>query len=683
MKEDFAKRIEQLRYEIRRHDYLYYVMAQPEISDQQYDHLFAELKDLEKAHPELVTPDSPTQRVAGQPTQGFAQVRHSSPMLSIDNTYNADELRAFDTRVRKILGPDIAYDYVVELKIDGLAISLRYENAYLVTAATRGDGVIGDEVTPNVRTIKSVPLVLNEKKSVPEIFEVRGEIYMPTSSFTGLNQARAAVGEPLFANPRNAAAGSLKLLDSSITATRKLAFFAYAAGEISEEIVHTHWDLLQTFKKFGLPVNPHIQKAADIDRVIKICEDWDSKRKDLPYQTDGMVIKINQLALREKLGFTGRAPRWCMSYKFAAEQAATKVLSIEINVGKSGIVTPVAIFDPVVLAGTTVKRASLHNFEELARQDIRVGDTVIIEKAGEIIPQVVEVKKDLRPAHTKPYHPPKNCPVCNSELVKDPQGVYIRCLNPDCLGTLNERLIYFAGRDQMDIHSVGPALIDSLVSSGLVNNFADLYKLKKEDLLGLDRLAEKSASNVIKAIEQSKQQPLWRFITALGIRHIGSQSAEILANHFGSLDAIINADIETLETIEGIGPILAKSIYNYFRDPANMNVVHQLLAAGVQAKHSGQKASSALEGKTFVVTGTLEDFSRSEIEQTIKDNGGKVSSSVSKNTDYLLAGAEAGLKLQKATELGVTVIDEKEFKKMLASEKPKNKKPPREKGLFE
>ncbi|MDO8301892.1 MAG: NAD-dependent DNA ligase LigA [Sedimentisphaerales bacterium] len=667
MPDDTAKTIDKLRNEIRHHDYCYYVLNAPEITDREYDRLFAQLKELEAKHSELITPDSPTQRVSGQPITAFKSIRHAIPMLSIDNTYNADELRAFDGRVRKIL-EHANYDYVVELKIDGLAISLRYEKGRLVTAATRGDGTTGDDVTANVRTIKAVPLMLKDGDGVPDILEVRGEVYMPTASFTQLNAAKAEAGEPPFANPRNAAAGSLKLLDSKITATRKLSFFAYATGQMSTPLAQSHWETLQKFKAFGLPVNPNVRHAKNIDEVIEICSQWDKQRAALDYQIDGMVIKINRLDQREILGFTGRAPRWCISYKFAAEQAQTILESISLQVGKTGIVTPVANLKPVLLAGTTVKRATLHNFDEVARLDIRPGDTVVIEKAGEIIPQVMEVKKDLRPKHTQPYSPPTHCPVCKSKLVKDPDGVYIRCVNPECVGTIMERLIYFAGRDQMDIESLGPALIENLVNAGLIKSFADLYKLKKAELLGIERMADKSASKIIASIEKSKSQPLSRFITALGIRNIGGQSAEILADEFGSLDALINADEERLQQIEQIGPVVAKSVYDYFHNAENIKVVNELLAAGVQAKAEHKQRGTALLGKTIVVTGTLENFSRQQIEQAIKDNGGKVSSSVSKKTDFLVAGAEAGSKLEKANQLGVKVITENEFLKMIKQE---------------
>jgi DNA ligase (NAD+) len=665
MAQDAKKRIEQLRGEIRRHDHLYYVLNQPKISDRQYDALFAELKALEQANPQFITPDSPTQRVAGVPLEGFATVRHVVPMLSIDNTYSAEELKAFDERVRKGLGSS-DYDYVVELKIDGLAISLRYERGKLVTAATRGDGEAGDDVTTNVRTIKAVPLMLLGTKKIPDVLEVRGEVYMPTKAFVGLNKIREDAGEPVFANPRNAAAGSLKLLDAKITAQRKLSFFAYATGELSEPLAEDHYRTLQKFKQLGLPVNPNIEKAKDINEVIDICAGWDEKRSKLDYQIDGMVIKINRFEQREALGATGRAPRWCISYKFAAEQAQTVVESIDVQVGKTGILTPVANLTPVLLAGTTVKRASLHNFDELNRLDVRCGDTVMIEKAGEIIPQVVEVIKEQRPAGTLPFKLPKKCPNCGSAVAKDQDGVYIRCLNPDCFGQLKERLRYFAGRDQMDIENLGPALIEQLVEAGLVENFADLYKLKMSDLLELERMADKSASNVIEGIEKSKTRPLWRFIAALGIRHIGGQSAQILADYFGSLDAIMAADQDKLQAIDQIGPKVAESVYEYFRNERNAAVIKGLLAAGVKPQPPQKvKAKGKLAGRTIVVTGELENFTRPQVEQAIRQAGGKASSSVSKKTDFVLAGRDAGSKLDKALKLGVKVISEQEFLQMI------------------
>ncbi|MCH7556907.1 MAG: NAD-dependent DNA ligase LigA [Planctomycetes bacterium] len=658
------KRIEQLREEIREHDYCYYVLNQPEISDRQYDELFTELKALEEEHSQFKTLFSPTQRVSDKTLEGFERIHHAKPMLSIDNTYNADELRAFDKRVRKRL-ERVDYDYVVELKIDGAAISLRYEDGVLVRATTRGDGQVGDDVTANVRTIRAVPLVLLSGGKVPAVLEVRGEVYMPRSAFAELNRLCTEAGELEFANPRNATSGSLRLLDVRITASRNLSFFAYDTGELSESLAENHYQTLQKFKRFGLPVNPHIKRGKNIDEVIDICKSWSEKRLKLDYQIDGMVIKINRFEQRDILGATGRAPRWCISYKFAAEQAETIVESIDVQVGKSGILTPVANLRPVQLAGTTVKRASLHNFDELNRLGVRCGDTVVVEKAGEIIPQVVEVKKKLRPVGTKPFKVPEKCPNCGSAVAKDENGVYIRCLNPDCLGQLKERLKYFAGRGQMDIENLGTALIEQLVEAGLVKNFADLYKLQKPELIELERMAEKSADNVIKAIEKSKTRPLWRFVTALGIRHIGGQSAQILAEYFGSLEALMSAEQQELAEIDQIGPTMAESVYEYFRDTRNQAVIDQLLAAGVRPRQPRARRSDKLAGKTIVVTGSLENFTRQQIEQAIRQAGAKTSSSVSKKTDFVLAGENPGSKLDKARKLGVKVIDEKLFLELL------------------
>ncbi len=667
MSTDTKKRIEQLRAEIRKHDYLYYVLNQPKISDRQYDKLFAELKSLEEQHPNLITPDSPTQRVSGEPLEGFKSVRHAIPMLSIDNTYSAEELRAFDQRVAKGL-ESRDYDYVVELKIDGVATSLRYERGLLVTGATRGDGRVGDDITANVRTIKAIPLsLIADLVKIPDVLEVRGEVFMPTKSFVSLNKQKEKAGEQLFANPRNATAGSLKLLDSRITAKRNLSFFAYATGEMSQPLDKDHYETLQAFKKLGLPVNPNIQKAKDIDEVIEICNSWDAKREKLDYQIDGMVVKVNRFNQRDILGFTGRAPRWCISYKFAAEQAETKVESIAVQVGKGGTLTPVANLTPVLLAGTTVKRATLHNFDQISRLDVREGDTVIIEKAGEIIPQVVEVKKERRPKAAKPFEPPQKCPNCGGEVKKDAEGVYLRCVNPHCVGQLKERLRFFAGRGQMDIEHLGVALIDQLVDAGLVKNFADIYKLTKDDLVALERMADKSAQNVIESIEASKRKPLWRLVAGLGIRHIGSQTAQILAEHFGSLDALMNASETELDSIEQVGEKVAQSIYEYFHDDRNMTMIKELWSTGVEPPklHKKTKDKGNLAGKAIVVTGTLENFSRQQIEEAIRNAGGKTSSSVSKNTDFVLAGDNPGSKLDKALKLGVEVLSEEQFSAMI------------------
>ncbi len=663
---DVKQWMDRLRRQIRKHDHLYYVLSAPEIDDRQYDALFAELKDLEAAHPELVTADSPTQRVSGRPLDAFSTVRHAVPMLSIDNTYSADELRAFDERVRRQLETS-EYDYVVELKIDGLAVSLRYEHGRLVTGATRGDGEVGDDVTANIRTIKAIPLSLLDGDAVPAVLEVRGEVYMPTRSFVELNRIRTEAGEPPFANPRNAAAGSLKLLDARITATRNLSFLAYAVGEVSQPLAGDHDRTLTQLRALGLPVSPHIRRAKDIDEVIQICLAWGPKRFELDYQTDGMVVKVNRYDQRDILGATGRAPRWCIAYKFPAERAETVVESIAVQVGKSGALTPVANLSPVSLSGTTVKRASLHNFDEMQRLDVRIGDTVVIEKAGEIIPQVVEVKAERRPPGTKPLEAPKKCPVCDSEVVKDEAGVYIRCPNPQCSGQLKERLRYFAGRGRMDIERLGASLIEQLVDRGLVQGFADLYRLRKEDLAALERMGEKSAQNVLDGIEDSKTRSLWRFLAALGIRHVGGQSAQVLAEHFGSLAALREASREELEAIDQIGPVMAESIYGYLREPRHQAVIDDLLAAGVEPQGEAVRSRTGVfSGKTVVVTGSLENFTRQQAQQAIKDAGGKASSSVSKKTDFVVAGAEPGSKFDKARELGVTVINEKQFMEMLS-----------------
>jgi len=679
MANDIKIQIEKLRDEIRQHDHLYYVMNSPTVTDQEYDKLFAELKKLEAANPELIVADSPTQRVSGKPVDGFSNVKHAVAMLSVDNTYNADELRDFDGRVKKGLG-DTPYKYVVELKIDGLAVSLRYEKGVLVQAATRGDGQTGDDVTNNVRTIKAIPLSLLEAESVPDVLEVRGEIYMPKKSFADLNEHRAETGEPPFANPRNAAAGSLKLLDARITATRNLAFFAYSIGQSSEALSDSHYKTLEAFKKHNLPVNPNAKKAKDIEQVIKICKSWEKKKETLGYQIDGMVIKVDGFSEQDMLGTTGRAPKWCISYKFPAEQAETVVESIEVQVGKTGILTPVANFKPVKLAGTVVKRASLHNFDIVKELDICDGDTVIIEKAGEIIPQVVRVKEKGGGLFAgKVIEIPEECPSCKAKtetsvIMRKVTGAdeprpftTVRCVNPNCVSKLKEKIAYFVGRGQMDIENFGPALIEQLIEKGMVKNFADLYSLDIFKIAQLDRMGTKSAENVIAALEKSKTQDLWRLITGLGILNVGGQTGEILADEFGSLERLMAAEVERLEAIDQIGPTIAQSIFDYFRDPENISIIEQMRNAGVKPTPPAEKRSSVLAGKTIVVTGTLENYTRTSIKQAIKDNGGKTSSSVSKKTDLVVVGANPGSKAKKAEELGIEVINEEKFSELIAS----------------
>jgi len=703
MAKDLIKQIERLRKEIRRHDYRYYVLNQPKISDRQYDKLFAELKELEAANPQLITADSPTQRVSDRPLEGFATVRHTIPMLSIDNTYDDDELKAFDKRVAKLLR-DQDYDYVVELKIDGVAISLRYEQGKLTIAATRGDGEVGDDVTANIRTVKAVPLVLLDVGKIPDVLEIRGEVYMPTSSFTELNKVRAEAGEAAFANPRNATSGSLKLLDSKLTAERNLSFFAYDTGVYSEPLAANHYESLQRFKELGLPVNPH-SRAKNIKEAIEICGSWNKKRSDLDYQIDGMVIKINRFEQRDILGATGRAPRWCISYKFAAEQAETTVESIDVQVGKSGILTPVANLKPVLLAGTTVKRASLHNFDMLAKLDVRCDDTVVIEKAGEIIPQVVEVKVEQRKNIVgETFTVPTKCPECGSDVEKDKNSVYILCENSQCPAKLKERLEHFVGKGQMDIETLGPALIEQLVEAGLVKNFADLYKLEMEDLLDFEGMAEKSADNVIKAIEKSKRRPLWRLLAGLGIRYVGGQSAQTLSKHFGTFKNMLAVDKEELkkikreeeskkkllerkykrqeisseeynkqrevlrksERLKDIGMKVIDSLCDYIANEENKAMMQELITLGVRPESPKKTTGSErLSGKIIVVTGTLENFDRQQAEEAIRQAGAKTSSSVSKKTDFVLAGKNPGSKLTKAQELGIEIIDENQFIKII------------------
>ncbi len=655
---DVKKRIEALRREIRRHDELYYVHHAPEISDREYDRLFAELKELETEHPDLITAASPTQRVSERPVEGFGSVRHTIPMLSVDNTYNEQALREFDKRVSKGL-EGAAYAYAAELKIDGLAISLRYEKGLLVRAATRGDGRTGDDVTANIRTIRAIPLDLADG---PDVLEVRGEVYMPKRAFAALNTERVEAGKPEFANPRNAAAGSLKLLDARITARRKLAFFAYSLGEVSRRLAETHYESMQKLKALGLPVNEHIRPCAGIEEVIAYCRDWADRKAGLDYQIDGVVIKVDRYDQQDMLGVTGRAPRWCISYKFAAEQAETVVESIDVQVGKTGTLTPVANLRPVKLAGTTVKRASLHNFDLVAKLDVRCGDTVIIEKAGEIIPQVMAVKEKNRDLFkSRPFDVPRQCPVCGGPVKKDENGVYLRCVNLQCPAQLRERLEYFAGKGQMDIEKLGPALIDQLVSQGLVKNFADLYRLRFDQLAGLERMADKSAANVLESIERSKRRPLWRLIAGLGIRNVGGQSAQILADEFGTLEALMKAPVERLESIDQIGPVMARSLYEYLHNADTARVIEALIEAGVRPEAGQARTSDALKGLSIVVTGTLKHFTRQEIQQAIKANGGRSSSAVSQRTDLVVAGENAGSKLDKARQLGVEVIDEEAF----------------------
>jgi DNA ligase (NAD+) len=666
-------RAEDLRRQIDHHNYLYYVEAKPDISDKEFDKLYDELKKLETEHPELITPDSPTQRVGGQPIAGFVTVRHREPMLSIDNTYNAGELREFDKRVHKLLGGE-KVEYVVELKIDGVAISLTYEKGRFTVGATRGDGERGDDVTHNLKTVMGIPLRLKNDR-FPAIFEARGEVYMNRADLARLNRDRVEHGLEPFANPRNSAAGSLKMLDPRECAKRRLRLFTYAQGALEGIKPKTHAEVLELLRKFGFPVNPNIEMFSSIDEVIKYCDSWDNRRNDLPYETDGMVIKVNDLEQRRRLGVTSKAPRWVVAYKFAAEQALTKLHAIEVSVGKTGTLTPVAHLEPVQLAGTTVKRASLHNADEIARKDIRVGDMVLVEKAGEIIPYVIRSEPSARKGDEKVFHFPKKCPVCGSPVEREEGEAAYRCTGVNCPAQLKEKVRFYAHRNAMDIEGLGEALIDQLVETGQVKSIPDLYRLTLEPLVELERMGKKSAQNLLDGIQASKDRGLARVLTGLGIRHVGDHVAEILAREFGNIDDLMDASADRLSRIKGVGPILAESISKYFHSADGRKIIEDLKSQGVKLTGDrkptpAQVGGADLTSKTFVVTGTLEHYSREEIEGLIKQLGGKVTGSVSKKTDYVVAGEKAGSKLDKAQKLGVKVLTEAEFEK-LAGQKGK------------
>jgi DNA ligase (NAD+) len=666
-----AQRAEELRRQINHHNYKYYVEASPEISDREFDRLLEELKKLEAAHPELLTPDSPTQRVGGQPIEGFVTVKHRLPMLSIDNTYNRDELREFDKRLRKLLRKGEPVTYVVELKIDGVAISLTYEHGVFTLGATRGDGEQGDDVTHNLKTIHELPLRL-PGKNPPALLEVRGEVYLTRAELARINRQRLDKGQEPYANPRNLTAGTLKLLDPRQCAGRRLRLFTYALGSAEGVEVQTHLEALDLLRQYGLPVNPHIVSCETIDAVMEYVDTWREKRNELPYETDGMVIKVNDLDQRLRLGMTSKAPRWVVAYKFAAEQAMTRLLSIEVQVGKTGTLTPVANLEPVRLAGTTVSRATLHNADFIASKDIRVGDTVVVEKAGEIIPYIVRAEHAARTGKEQVFHFPTACPVCSAPVQRDTRGkgVFYRCTGADCLGRFKEQLRNFARRNAMDIEGLGEETLAQLVDNGLVWTLPDLYRLNKEVLLELERMGDRSAQNLLDGIEASKGRGLARLLTGLGIRHVGEHVAELLACDLGSLDALLAAPVDRLAQVEGIGPERAQSIHDFFHNPSGQKLIADFRALGLKLTEDPRPKPSAagvdLGGKTFVVTGTLKDYTRDEIETLIKKLGGKVAGSVSKKTHFVVAGEKAGSKLDKAKEMGVPVLTEAEFGKLIS-----------------
>ena len=659
--------IQKLRKEVERHNRLYYEKAKPEISDAAFDALVKKLETLERENPEFQSADSPTQRVGGRPQKAFASAEHLVPMLSIDNTYSKEELDDFDKRVKKNLGED-SVEYVMELKIDGVSLSLLYEKGQLVRAATRGDGQRGDDITANARAISSIPGHLRGSR-IPDRIEVRGEVFIDESIFKKINEERQTEGEELFVNPRHAAAGSLKLLDPSTVASRKLSFFAHSVGAYDAKEFKTHSELLNQFKVWGLSVNEHFTVCRDLQQMHNACEKWESKKDTLPYDTDGLVFKVNSLEQQRLLGSTNKSPRWVVAYKFPAEKAKTKLLDILVQVGRTGVLTPVAVLEPVFLAGTTVSRASLHNEDEINRLELKIGDWVRIEKSGEIIPQVTEVLKNLRNGHEKHYSFPKKCPACGSAAARDEEEVAYRCMNLGCPAQLKAKLLHFASRKAMDIEGLGDALVEQLVDRGMVKDFADIYWLKKEDLALLERMGEKSALNLIGQIQKSKTREFSSFLFALGIRHVGIGAAKLLANHFRSIDALSSSSKEEMEGIGAIGAAISGAILDFFKQRDNVRILEKLNKIGVKMNQVSLPAFSAKTGplsqKTFVLTGMLENYSREEAGRLIEERGGKITGSVSKKTTAVIVGSDPGSKLQEAQKLGVAILTEKDFVEMI------------------
>jgi DNA ligase (NAD+) len=663
------KEIERLRKQIREHEYRYYVLDAPTISDAAFDRLVNRLKALEAKHPELVTPDSPTQRVGGQPREGFQAVRHTSPMLSLDNCYSYDELRDFDRRVRDLAGR-AKLDYVCEHKFDGLSISLVYGEGVLARAVTRGDGVTGEDVTANVRTIRSIPLRVDpaalRKHGVPSSFEVRGEVIMTQKAFEELNRQQEEQGGKRFANPRNAAAGSVRVLDPAITALRRLDFHAYFLLGGGRVPLKRHWQVIAALAALGFKAGKDAELCASIDEVIAYCDRWESRREKLPYQIDGVVVKLDSIPLQQELGFTAKAPRWAIAYKWPARKATTVVKDIRVQVGRTGVLTPVAVLEPVEVGGVTVKSSTLHNMDEIERLGLHVGDTVEIERAGEVIPHVLKVVKHGK--EEKPFRMPERCPECGSRIHKSPDEVAYRCVNAACPAKRKESLLHFASRHAMDIDGLGDKLVDQLVEKRLVKDVADLYALKLDELAGLERMAEKSAQNLLDEIKASKEKSLARLIYALGIRFVGERTAQLLAEHFGSLDKLAAASLDELKEVTEVGPKVGESIVEFFSERANRELIAKLKRAGLRlAEERRAPKDTRLAGKTFVFTGTLARHSRDEAGALVAAHGGSVASSVSKKTDYVVVGADPGSKYDKARSLGVTILDEDQFEKLVGA----------------
>lgn len=665
-----AERIAALRDLIRYHEERYYVYDAPEITDAEFDALMRELEALEAAHPELVDPSSPTQRVGGRPAEGFVTRRHLAPMLSLDNAYTVDELRAFDERVARALGvePGSAIGYVAELKIDGLSIALTYEQGRLVRAVTRGDGIQGEDVTANARVIRALPLRLRTD-APPELIEIRGEVYLPLAAFAKMNAEREEAGEPPFANPRNAAAGAIRTLDSRLVARRGLRAFCYqiVVPPGATLPAERHARVLEQLAAWGCPVEPHWEFCADIAAVERYCEHWREHRRSLPFDTDGVVVKLDALALREKVGSTAKFPRWATAFKFPTEQAVTRLIRIDVNVGRTGAVTPFAVLEPVQLGGTTIQMATLHNEQEIARRDIREGDRVVIEKGGEIIPKVIGPVVSEQDARGPAWRMPTHCPACGSQLVRPDDEVIWRCENVSCPARIRRSLLHFASRRAMNIEGLGEALVDQLVSSGLVRTCADLYRLTEEQLASLDRMGPVSAANLVREIDRSRSAELWRLLHGLGIRHVGEGGARALARAFGSMERLRRASVDELKAVPDVGDVVAESVRTFLDEPANAEVIDALAAAGVRMEdeHQDGRLHQPLAGKTFVLTGTLERMTREQASEAIVALGGKVSSSVSRRTSYVVVGAEPGSKLDKARALGVPLLDEAAFEALI------------------
>jgi len=660
------ERVEELRKQIREHDYRYYVLAEPIISDFEYDMLMRELIELERQYPELVTPDSPTQRVGGAPTKEFPTVTHPVPMLSLNNAFTIEEIREFDRRVAELLEGE-KYRYVAELKFDGVAVRLKYENGILVLGATRGDGVQGDDITNNIKTIRSIPLRLMNPDEKFLNIEVRGEVYMNKVDFERLNEERERLGEKLFANPRNATAGTLKLQDPKLVAQRPLRFFAYYLMAEGVEL-ESHYENLQILKRLGFPVCEHVKLCNNIDEVIEFWRYWEERRDDLPYEIDGIVVKVDSIRQQEVLGAIAKSPRWAIAFKFTPRQAQTKLLGITLQVGRVGTITPVAELQPVPLGGVIITRATLHNEDYIKEKDIRVGDTVIVERSGEVIPKIVGVVLEKRPPDAVPFVFPKNCPACGGPIERPAGEANYYCENPECPAQVRARIEHFASRGAMDIEGLGEAIVDKLVTLGFLKNYADIYELHrhKAKLVRIEGFGEKSVQNLLNSIENSKKQPFHRVLYAIGIRYVGSEIAKLLADAFGSIDNLMNASVEQISSVYGIGPRIAESVYKFFHDERNLELIRRLKEAGLNFEvKPEEKAKKKLAGKTFVFTGTLKNFTREEAKEKVEELGGKVSNSVSRKTDYVVVGENPGSKYDKARQLGVRIITEEEFLELI------------------